>query len=158
MDLEGGHEIVERPSWFIGIRWWPRQVRATLLVDEVVDIDVVHGARLHDIATSQQLKKTEIDVNSTERGKYRCIRPAGGADANVPQVDRRTQHVVAELVGAELDLLTREEGDCLVPDISAGRWGVNGGERDDDQRADNSRDDSKPTKNPPAPRMQRGLS
>src|SRR5262245_31220152 len=139
-------QVVERLLWLVGIRWWTRQVVAPLFVDHVVDVDVFHTARLHDVATAQQLKQTHVDAQPSDRREDRRIGPCGRADANVPQVERGAEQVVAKLVGTELNLLTSQQSDDLLCRKASGGWSVNRDERQDGDDAEDAPEGSKTTK------------
>ena len=97
---------------------------------------------MHDVSATQQLQKTEVDAESPDRGKRRRIRPCGRADADVSEVHRCVQDVVAELVGAELDLLAGEQCDDLVDKVATRRGCVDRDQRNDDQRAEDAAENS----------------
>ena len=133
VDRQRRDEIVERLVGCVRIGRGTRKVVATLLVDEIVDVDVFDSAGLHDVAAAQQLKQTEIDPRSSDRRERRSVGPCRGPEANVSQVDRCVQHVVAELVGAEFDLLAGEERDDLIDNVTACGRSMNGDQRNDDR-------------------------
>jgi len=124
-----------------------------------VNVDIVDRARLHHVSTAQQLQETHIDPDSPDAGEYWRVGPRRGADANVPEVHGSVQDVVAELVGAELDLFSSEEHYHLIHDVATCRRSVDRDQRDDDERADDASKNSGSPKEPaPASRVIPGFS
>ena len=71
---EMSDQVVERFLRLVRIAERARQVVAAVGADEVVDVDAVDDARVHDVPALQQLPQAQIELRATDGREDRRLR------------------------------------------------------------------------------------
>lgn len=123
-DLQVGDQEVERLAGTIRVARRPRQVVEARLVDEVMQLNAFEATRLDDVATAQQLPRTEIDPRMLDSEKRWRVWHQRRHDAQVAHLERQPKQVVLKLVTGERDVLGGKQLRDLRLHPAAGRRGL----------------------------------
>ena len=143
-DRKVGNQVIERLTGGVGVVGWTRDVVGPVGMDHVVHLDAFQHPRLDDVAASDETEETDVRVEPRDDGKRRVLAGPVRGDRDVAQMQGEVEEVEPQLIGAELDLLRRQElGDARQHEAPTG-WRVETDQHNGCRGAKNPHQDAEP--------------